>query len=273
LSSSSRSRSWARTRRTRKMSAQQSRRGARSRDILPLAVGVVLIFIVGMVLASGLHRWTSSAALFTVEDVRVTGLIVGGYDEIVPNRDELVGRNIFAVDLDSLSANLSTNPRVRNVQAVRRLPGTIEIRIAERSPVALVNWGALVEIDGEGTVLPPQATRLPPDLPIVSGIQPPPGDIYGRRLESNEAEMVLDLLHAIATVEPLLIERVSEIVVDGERGIVLTMADADQHIYLGMGNFRQKLLHLTRVVREISERRRRPRVFDLRFRDQVVVRF
>lgn len=273
MNSSSRSKSRARSKRPQRRRAKARRLGERGGEVVPVTIGIVLIFCAGIVLASGMQRWVSSAPLFKVEEVRVTGLVVGEREELVPGCGELVGSNIFAVDLDSLTARVRLNPRVRDVQAVRKLPSTIELRVEERSPVALVNWGDLYEIDREGVVLPPQVSRLSPDLPIVSGIEPPRDDPRGRRLHSIEAEMVLDLLNAMAAVDPLLIERTSEIAVDAGTGVTLTMTRAGQQIHLGMGDYRKKLLRLARVTREVAEKRRRPRAFDLRFRDQVVVRF
>jgi cell division protein FtsQ len=273
LNSSSRSKSRARSRRQKRGRTRARWFGERGGEIVHVAIGIMLIFGAGIILASGMQRWVSTAPLFRVEEIRVTGLVVGGREEVVRGCDEIVGSNIFSVDLDSLTARVRANPRVRDVQAVRRLPNTIELRIDERSPVALVNWGDLYEIDKEGIVLPPQASRLSPDLPIVSGIEAPRDDPWGRRLQSIEAEMVLDLLNAMAAIDPLLIERTSEIAVDAGTGVTLTMTKAGQQIHLGMGDFRKKLLRLARVTREVAAKRRSPQAFDLRFRDQVVVKF
>jgi cell division protein FtsQ len=81
-----------------------------------------------------------------------------------------LGVNIFAIDLASARQKLLENPWVESAEIVRRLPGSIFIRIQERKPRALVNLDVLYLVDDMGRVFKRWVRGDPVLSPVVIGI-------------------------------------------------------------------------------------------------------
>jgi len=61
------------------------------------------------------------------------------------------GKSIFSYDLQKLDDTLTAMPEIKEISLVRRYPGTIEVTLEERQPVAkLVHQGRKFLIDEEG---------------------------------------------------------------------------------------------------------------------------
>lgn len=68
-----------------------------------------------------------------------------------------------------LARRVYAMPGVAAVDVTRRLPGTLEIELAETAPVALASRGdRLALLDARGRVLPYDPLRSAPDLPLAA---------------------------------------------------------------------------------------------------------
>lgn len=135
-----------------------------------------------------------AAGAFEVDRVDFSGLHRVSYDEA--SRAAGIGPGDFMGTLDSEGARdaLGELPWVLSAHIRRRWPGTVEIDIVERVPVALAltapdSW---VLIDPHGRVLT-AALASPPALPRLSGISaaPAPGGYL-----APDAGALLDVLDA-----------------------------------------------------------------------------
>ncbi|MBN1243676.1 MAG: FtsQ-type POTRA domain-containing protein [Spirochaetales bacterium] len=123
----------------------------------------------------------SAAGLLLAPTMRVRSVRVEG--ALAPIASELAALAglgdepwLFAVDLEAVEASVASHPRVRNVDAERRLPSTVALSVETRVGVAL----ALAELEGrtraflvdaEGVVFAEANQAEASTLPIVSGIR------------------------------------------------------------------------------------------------------
>ena len=185
-----------------------------------------------LVLALGAALWTGRDALahtapwrtlFTVRSVEVEG------ETYLSETDVRVAAGLakpvdFArVDLARAEAKLMKEPRIESAQVVRALPRRIVIKIVERKPVLLVRAGRLLEADRRGVILPPLASGVAADVPLVDGVRVK--DVRpGKRITDPAFARALRQLDAITRPEVALGHPVSEIDVSDADLTVVTLA-------------------------------------------------
>ena len=98
------------------------------------------------------------------------------------------GRSIFSYNLQELDDTLTAMPEIKEISLVRRYPGTIEVTIEERPPVAkLVYQGKKFLIDAEGYSFRSHlaVSSLWERLPAIK-------PLYGHELPINETGYLTD---------------------------------------------------------------------------------
>ncbi len=106
----------------------------------------------------GLHwlifRLADEQGMFNVRDIQVIGNQVARTKEIIRYSGISWGENIFDVDLDEAVNGVIAHPLVNYALVFRVPPSTVEIRVIEKRPVAVVNDGEKTYIcDGAGNVM------------------------------------------------------------------------------------------------------------------------
>jgi cell division protein FtsQ len=80
------------------------------------------------------------------------------------------GTNVFHLDPSAVEASLRSSPWIADAEVVRDLPSTIQIRITEREPVAIVTIDGVTQpVAGDGTVLPGDDTSNLPEVRASAG--------------------------------------------------------------------------------------------------------
>ncbi len=122
----------------------------------------------GLALWLGLPRALSGLTFFRVRRVEIAGLhyldpaTVMGALQLGPTASVFDDPALLARRVDAM-------PGVAAVDVSRRLPGTLEIELAETAPVALASRGdRLALLDARGRVLPFDPLRSAPDLPLAA---------------------------------------------------------------------------------------------------------
>lgn len=134
---------------------------------------------------------------FTLRDLRIS---TGG--NVTPEQIRQVtgireGRNLFKFNLPRVRRDfLRVLPNVREMQIERHLPGTLQITVHERTPVARLSRTGrkVVDFDGYMFIMPPSQDSLADSLPLIASeewaaLQP------GQRIgdDSRLALVVLDV--------------------------------------------------------------------------------
>lgn len=185
-----------------------------------------------LVLALGAALWTGRDALahtapwrtlFTVRSVEVEGETYLSETDVRVAAGLVKPVDFARVDLARAEAKLMKEPRIESAQVVRALPRRIVIKIVERKPVLLVRAGRLLEADRRGVILPPLASGVAADVPLVDGVRVK--DVRpGKRITDPAFARALRQLDAITRPEVALGHPVSEIDVSDADLTVVTLA-------------------------------------------------
>lgn len=203
--------------------------------------------------------WWGPRALSTLDFFHVRKIEFDGVRYADPS--ELVA--LLALDtmasvwmpLDTLGALVAAHPMVTRARVSRRLPGTLLVRVEERTPLALVPSGrGLVAIDALGQALPIDPSNTPVDVPVLAAPD----------------SALLQLLDRIREGTPGLWARLAGARRDGRDDIRLDFGEFAIRARYDVTVAR--LADILPVEADLAQRRLRAVELDLRFRDQVIAR-
>jgi cell division septal protein FtsQ len=152
-----------------------TRRAAGRRRLWVLAVAVGLLTVGALAVA------VARSSLLGMDSIEVRGAaetpaaavrLASGIDR---------GEPLLFLDAAAVARRVERLPWVRDAEVSTRLPGTVEIRVRERTPIAWADAaGAVAVLDRDGRVLT-VGTPAPPGVAEVAGVGPvgPPGSSVG----------------------------------------------------------------------------------------------
>lgn len=212
----------------------------------------------------------TSGDAFAVVDIRPIGNARLSEGEVEALLDGLQGRNIVTTPLEPWRERLLSSPWVREASLRRSLPGTIEVRIVERVPMAVARSGdTLLLIDEQGAIVDEFGPRYRSlDLPIVEGLM----ERDGKSVVADEARVAVVAAALASLRESRLLARVSQIDVSHVRNAAVMLIDDPTRLHVGYEHFGERVQsyldmkdRLARMVDEIDS-------VDLRFGNRVYVR-
>jgi cell division protein FtsQ len=229
---------------------------------------IAIIFVVCFLAAE--WRDTLKVSRIMVEGVRIMPV---KYIKTLADVKDNSSMNI--VNLFNIQENLKTQPFVRSVCVTRQYPDAINLQIDERTPIATLSTKQLRYIDEEGFLLPFIETAVRLDLPIITGVQGIEQTAVGKVDTNKEIHEAIAILQRAVAIDSTLYRFISEINMKNGDDIILYSAESAVPIILGRENYAKKLLMLQTFWNNFirSQNTQRLQQIDLRFNDQVVVRW
>jgi cell division septal protein FtsQ len=238
-------------------------------------VGLFVAITVGMVVvleAPRVAQAVSRSGIFRVVDVSVEGTTYLTPDEVVAATAIPPDASVWD-DTEPMVERLRENPMVEDARIHRKLPGGLVLEVTEREPVGLLPSPTLAPVDRDGHVLPLDPAGRHMDLPLV---QPrvDPSDRGDELTPAQIRELTSDLSR-LETIDPTVLASISEVALDAWGGAILYLGEPRVALRywppLLPGTLNDALL----VLGDALERQpdRTPVSVDLRFADQVVVRY
>ncbi len=230
--------------------------------------------IVGLVLA-GAAMWAVDAAL-SAQPLAVRHVVIRGNERLSAGEVEAMvadmrGQNIFRVDLGHFDQRLTELPWVAGATLRRVLPGTIEVTVTERRPMAIARVNdQLYLVDDTGVIIDqfgPQYREF--DLPIVDGLVEVAGDQH--RVEASGAALAARLIATLRTW-PAMNRQVSEIDVTDPSDAVILLGDDGIAVHLGEEHLLARLKTYVELAPTLHERLKAIDAVDMRFDDRIYVR-
>lgn len=260
-----------RSRSARRRAGRSAVRVWNTRRLAVVASVVALAGALGYTLARA-QRWAEISDRFAVSRVEVKGNELMTAEEVVALSGVTPGESVLAIDIEEVEAALARSPRIASARAYGLLPDRVLIRVEETRPFAFLSTrDGLVELAGDGSVLPPVARTPAMDLPVITGID------YDAGVEnaSTDARVAgaLEFLLDAREVSAGLLDEISEVRIAPELGLVTyTVADGAE-IRLGFGALDTNgLRRLWAVLQDLRARGARAETIDMRFADQVIVK-
>ena len=107
---------------------------------------------------------------FTLSEIKLIGAKYLTQEDIMKVGNIYMGEQLFRLETDVVQSRLSKDLRIEEVTVRRQLPHTLEIKIKEREPLAMIqcDYGYL-DLDHNGTVLDSYKTLKTMQIPMITG--------------------------------------------------------------------------------------------------------
>jgi cell division protein FtsQ len=153
------------------------------------------------------------------------------------------GDTMVGVDVAQAAARIEHLPWIREARVTRRWPGTVEIHVTEREPLAVVDVaaGRMALVDEDGRVL--EITRQPPaGLPEVTGV--------GGRIAEGD-ELGRDTRDALAILRALR-DRLPGVVASVSAGLDAVLASGGEIRFGSAGDLDDKIVAVETVLTDVD---------------------
>src|SRR5262245_2363413 len=221
------------------------------------AVGAIVLLAA---IVAGAAR-VVSGSLLRLERFEVSGNRRERTEEILAALDPYRTKSLLTLDLASVADRLTLLPWVERVTVSKRFPDGLEVRIAERRPLALWRDGAarLMFLGAEGRPIAPYDPRTDPsDYVLVSG-------------DKNALPELVGLLEELRARRPEYFAALSEIDALPDGGFGMMDSIFRKPVKVLRRDASEKVAALMAVRGLMESRRWEARVIDLRFADQIVL--
>src|SRR5215472_2998699 len=216
-----------------------------------IAHGLGILLLLGALAWVGLQAdgWASTSPQFALRTVRVRGLHRATEHELLRLAGVAPGTNLWLLDPATVAQAMGAHPWVRTVEVTRSLPDTLQLRVDERTPVALASLGDLYVVDADGAPFKRVSAAEALDLPLLTGLtrEAAEKDPDGTAARLREALAVAGA-YGRAFERP----RLSEVQL-GEAGFELVTADGVR-VVLGRDDLDGQLRRLQRIRDELQHR-------------------
>jgi cell division protein FtsQ len=231
--------------------------------LLKVIVGAVLVAGLTVGLFWSLYRYAVSSPRFAIKTISVAGNQRVSDARVAELSGLQLGANIFKSDTTSAQQRLLEEPWIQSAQIARELPGRVQIKVTERTAVALASVGEdlfLVTPQGEPfKKVEPGETF---DLALITGLSLTEM-ARDRDREMDRMRTAIDVLGQYARLDMSHAQPPQEVALHDDGRVTLVVGSRGIHLELGREAFRSKLLMAGRVLARLSAKGGQPEVLFL----------
>jgi cell division septal protein FtsQ len=198
----------------------------------------------GAAIALALVVWAGSA-LLDASGLKVDHLVVRGTTplsaaDVDTCLKDVRGASVLRVDLEQVRLHLLESPWVASAELWRVLPSTVQVRIIERTPLAVARLhGQFFLVDAGGFIIDSFGPRYRQfDLPVVDGLMT---DSPAGAVVSPEGIRLVQRLFREVSAREDLFRRMSQVDVSNPRNAVVLIDGEPAQLQLGDRQFLERL--------------------------------
>jgi cell division protein FtsQ len=227
------------------------------------------LLALALFVAVQLQSFIATSPLLRIDQIITSGNQRLPAEAVSALLDGLYGENILAADLESWRSRLLESPWIADASFRRSLPSTLEVRVRERTPIAIGRKGGqLYLVDERGAAIDaygPQYASL--DLPIVDGFSGKPDEAADAARGATAARLIMALRE-----KPLIAERLSQVDVSDVHNVSILLNDDAAELRVGEEHFLERVESYLSLSTALHQRVPEIDYVDLRFDGRVYVR-
>ena len=218
--------------------------------------------------------WSEFRNLLVIDQVKfgkTTVLESRVYEATLGN---IIGISPEQIRLNDISDLMESHPYVKAARVSHQYPGTIQIEILERQPIALLKMDPMVMLDAEGVVLPTLNNFGDFNLPVLTNFNPEP-ELYppGKKALSVKVRECIDWLSRIQVEYESLYDNLSEMKMTSTNEMELILADHPTRIYLGQDQLWARIEILKQFEEELGSKKISDFSYlDMRYENQIIAK-
>ncbi len=239
---------------------EQRKTRAKLRKILIFSIifGTIILFFFAR---EECKRFLFSSAGLGIKEIEVKGLPKEKADSLIKRANIKKGQNIFNLNLNKLSSQLSQELLIKKVVILRHLPDSIIIEIEERTPFIITEWsGQIFGIDRDGVILSEPLGS--PSFSKVKGILKK-RPFLGERIDTVDIRIITEIQDLFSKTLPHF--QISSLDLSRKHKIILFSNESC--FYISSENLANNLSRLPTVLADLSQKGVEYEYIDLRFKD------
>ena len=222
------------------------------------------VIVVAAVVAAALWTWqhTQSDARFALKTIEVTGAVHTPRAAVDAITRAYVGGNLFKLDIANVQKDLAKLGWVSRIDAEKKLPGTLRLRIVERTPVALLQSGDRLQyVDESGVAFAELSPSVGDgDLPLIANAS------------GAELARCVALLRALRARDAGVYARLSEIRPVAPDAFAIFDRQLGAVVYAGASDLSSKWRELYAIAQSEQLAPGAIAYADLRFANRIVIK-
>ncbi len=243
---------------------------------------LLLLLLVGL---AGAALWSGYRVLDSSDVFRLTRVIVQGTR--MTNRAEILdlgaiehGTSLLSFDTEAARRHIEEHPWVDKVILTRNWPSTLEIRVREYRPLAMVNiekggGEKLYYIDQRGKLFAAVDGSLDLDFPVITGLKTEGEPLGAVIADQGLAAEAFRFLRLAARGNPILpLQSVSEVHISPDQGLVVYLVDRPFPIFMGNSDIRKRYYLLVKLMERLYRKKKVEEIKEIRMdygRDRILV--
>lgn len=214
-----------------------------------------------------------SLTTFTLQEIDIKGNHILSRKEVLKLCGLESGKKLLTIRPSEVVEKLRKSPYIKAASAVRSLPSTLRINIAERKPVAFIHGRGLNLIDEEGVLIPVPRKNMRWNLPFITGAQGRLG-VLGERAQARSALKGVQILSFVGLLNSSLQEVISEIDMSKKEYAQLVLVRGGAKVKLNYNNFEENLYILSEYLEKYLDWKHLTSIeyFDIRFKNQLILK-
>lgn len=180
---------------------------------------------------------------FTLTSINLNGATYITTEDILKIGNIYIGEPLFKLETDTIATRLSNDLRIEEVSVRRKLPGTLDVTIKERKPVATIicDYGYL-DLDKSGKILDSYKNLKEMKIPMISG-----STVRDKYIgDEVDDKIVKEILNFLQKINSDALNKISEVAIVSENYIVAyTNTERPVQIRIGKLERLEEKAHLT----------------------------
>ena len=226
----------------KKVSKKPKKKKKKSKAIVKIITIIILIIVAAIILLV--------TPIFNITQITVTGNEQVSNERIISLSGLKKGDNIFNNIKKRVITNIEEEPFIESAEITRKLPGTIQIKVTERTidyQLKLIN--GYIYINKQGYILEKSETKV--NLQIIEGFSTKEEElINGKRLNQNDLLSLNTIIKITDAAKNLEIDdKITSINIENKEEYTLYIETENKIIYIGDGsNIQNKMLYIKTIL-------------------------
>lgn len=236
--------------------------------IKKIPIKKILPFIIVLILILSSYVFLKNSPYFSVKKISIVDIGHASGIEASDLARIYKGRNIFTIDIKSLSSRIKDDHFFIKEVVVRIVfPDMLEISILSRVPIAKIKSKGYLLIDSAGMVLPPRLANE--ELPVITGVSLWVRPRVGEKIKNQKIKNALILLKALEENSVIRKYGLEKINARDARDLSFFLKNGIE-VKIGDEEFPTRIKRLSTTLSDVSLDKDNIRYIDVRFRDVVI---
>ncbi len=216
------------------------------------------------------YLYLTTSPQFAVTDVKFSGNRKLDENQLREAAGPLTGKNIFLLNLEEISRNLTGHPWIQDVSVQRMFPRGLAINVRERVPFARIKLDRVYVMDNFGVLISNDGPEYK-GLPMITGAVKDSPQL-GQNAATEEVIRGLQTMHNFNRLPFFKGNPVYAIRVNGDSRITFLTRNGGVQVHMALGTVSESFKKFLIVLDTIEEGANKIDYIDLSFKDQVVVK-